>query len=511
MAMSREAQGWQISVIIFAILTVLLALTTYMFYSQAENLKKEMATAQGQKTQAEQVAKNLNYRLQAFRMVLGMNNVTEADVEAAKRGINDSPDDVTTLTADFKKDMDSWGAEVAAEGASKNYRTLPAYLLKVITERNKVVAEVIEREKKLIVDRDTHQVSETNRTAGFEKAAQTAQAELASQTATFQSDRQKVTEAGQKIAVQLAAKDKVIKEAADKFAKERETLEKQVGQYALLTQGLKEQVKGFRDDSKFESPDGAVTWVNQRQRLVWINLGLADGLFRQTTFSVYNHDQAGVTSAKPKASIEVIRITAPHTAECRILQDDVKNPIMPNDLIHTPVWSPGQEVRFALVGFMDIDGDGVSDREMIKRIITMNGGKIDAELKDDGTRVGSLNINTRYLVQGDKPNEKTGANVLVEYNNMLTEVQRFNVEVISAQKLLQQMGWKAEEKKVDYSGAKDLTGFKPRQPGGVAAEPGAKPAGPIEEVPAPATNNPGADPFGADPAPAAGAEVDPFK
>jgi len=88
-------------------------------------------------------------------------------------------------------------------------------------------------------------------------------------------------------------------------------------------------------------------------------------------------------------------------------------------------------------------------------------------------------------------------------------VQRYNVEVISIQEFLAMMGWKPEEKKIDYRGSKDLSGFRPRQP---APAEGVKPA-PMGNTPPPLNNPaPAAEPA---PGPAAPMKApdpfDPFK
>jgi pyruvate/2-oxoglutarate dehydrogenase complex dihydrolipoamide acyltransferase (E2) component len=44
----------------------------------------------------------------------------------------------------------------------------------------------------------------------------------------------------------------------------------------------------------FERPDGLVHWVDNGSHLVWINLGSADNLTKQTNFSVYRKSNRGV-------------------------------------------------------------------------------------------------------------------------------------------------------------------------------------------------------------------------
>ncbi len=108
-----------------------------------------------------------------------------------------------------------------------------------------------------------------------------------------------------------------------------------------------------------------------------------------------------MTKAVSKGAIEVINLTDPHTAECRILRDSPSHPLLPGDIIYTPAWRPGQQDHFALVGTMDINGNGSDDRQRLRDLIAMNGGIIDAEIGPDGKPIGKITLNTRYVVVGD--------------------------------------------------------------------------------------------------------------
>jgi hypothetical protein len=285
------------------------------------------------------------------------------------------------------------------------------------------------------------------------------------------------------------------------------TLTQQVTQITNTNVVLKEKKEALERSTvnRFESPDGRITAINQSLRLVYIDVGQKDGLMRQTTFAVFDHDENGVAQAEPKARVEVVRIVGDHLAECRILEDKPADPILQNDVIFTPAWSPGMVVHFALVGFMDINRDGVSDRDLIRNVIKMSGGVIDAELQDDGTRSGSVNVNTRYLVLGEKPNERSGTRMLQEYNFMLSEVGKYGTETINVQKLMAMMGFKPEERTIELGTNAAKNEFKKRQPGKAAPGAGAPAA------------VPGFDPGPAAPAPAAPAAPaapvadDPFK
>src|SRR6185437_12263166 len=102
------------------------------------------------------------------------------------------------------------------------------------------------------------------------------------------------------------------------------------------------------------------------------------------------------------------------------------------DQIYTPLWHPGRSEGFGIIGFIDIDKDGTDDREMVRDLVRLNGGRVDAEDTPDGKQVGELNINTRYLVYGEQPQSK---DVLEKaYTKLQRDATRMGVRLISVGK-----------------------------------------------------------------------------
>jgi hypothetical protein len=258
-----------------------------------------------------------------------------------------------------------------------------------------------------------------------------------------------------------------------------------------------------------ENPDGHIVRVNQRQQMVWIDRGRADGLLRQTTFAIYDHNENGASSKKSKGRIEVLTV-GENMSEARILEDSPANPIIAGDIIDTPAWSPGQRIHFALAMKMDVNKDRVDDFDMVKNIIRMNGGEIDAELRLEPTgkvvRNGEISVETRYFVEGEKPSEATNPELLKQYDAFDRERERFNVKKISLDKLLALMGWRAEERTVPLSGSSG--GFLKRSPGKTQPATSTEPVPSSEASPAPSATP--ADPFGTPAGAPAAAPADPF-
>jgi hypothetical protein len=475
---AREGQGLQIAVIIFAMLTIILAITTYIFYAQSQSADKARQDAVAQANEQKSLNSKLLYRVTAYQYVLGKQNDLAQVTSLAGAAGGDA--EVDTLLKEFESDKALVGSHVA-EGQVANYRTMPAILLSAINKKNVAVVDANDQVNKTQADRTAAETREKGRADTADAAVTKAEGDLAAEREAFNTHKAQVDAEKVKLQTQLADLDKRYKSQVQLLERDRDALQAQGAQSQEVITNLQQVRKELESErvNLFESPDGKIVWVNQRQRLVWIDAGLADGLMRQTTFSVFDHDINGVTNAKSKARIEVVRMKDDHMAECRILEDSPANPILPGDVIHTPTWSPGQRLHFAMAGVMDIDGDRVDDYEMVKNIITLNGGVIDAEVRSDGTRVGKMDVNTRYLVLGTPPDETSTDKALQEFTKIRDEGTRYGTDVITVQKLLTQMGWKSEERTVEMAGGGG-NAFRTRKPGTKGARPAAG------EAPAPA-------------------------
>jgi hypothetical protein len=508
---AREGQGLQIAVIIFAILTIVLAITTFMFYSDAQTARQEKKTADDSAANLQKQNNTLTYRALAAQHVLGMGSVTEQQVNDAKGRAGGADTEADAIMANFKTDMAAAGAQAGEPGAL-NYRTLPVFLLNSINTKNTSVADANEQTRSIAATKQTEVAAQTARADAAETARNTAVTDLSNQSKAFTDDRTAMQAEKDKLAAAMTASAAKAKTDIDNLSKQRDGFIAEATKFQSTIDNQKGRIKELEagQTDLFENPDGAITWVNQRQALVWLNLGSADGLLRQTNFSVYDHDENGVANAEAKARLEVVRIVDEHLSEARILEDKPSNPILPGDLVHTPGWSPGQRVHFALTGFMDINNDRVDDFDLVKNIILLNGGVIDAELRADGTRgPGKMSVSTRYVVQGESASDKSTEKFRTENTAFLNEADKYGTDRIDVQKLLAFMGWKPEERTVEMAGSGGGGEFRKRAPGKKQPKAGATTPAPGDAPPADAPMPEGVDPFGA-PAPAPAPGADPF-
>jgi hypothetical protein len=514
MAQRGEGQGLQIAVISFAMLTIILAITTYVFYAQSQTAHKDLETAKNNARQQQEQNDKLLGRVAAMKYVLGLGGMTKEDVNVAKAKVGDDPE-IKEILDNFESDIALLGEQAAPQG-TQSYRTYTTALLAALNKKNASVSDAIDQSRKAQQDKDAAELAAKGRAEAAEASQSKAAADYKAESEKFAADRVTSEEQNSKLNATIAAITSKGKNDLQKVIEEKEVFAKNSTQLRDTVNRLTERVKEAEKEkaSLFENPDGRIKLVNQRQRLVWIDVGRADGLIRQTTFSVYDHDENGVSTAKPKARVEVVSL-GDRLSEARILEDSPANPIINGDVIHTPTWSPGQRIHFALALKMDINKDGTDDYDMVKSIIQMNGGVIDAELRPDGTRgSGNITVNTRYFVQGERISETTNEKVREQYNAFDQEREKFGVEKINVEKLLNLMGWKAEERVVELSGSRAGGDFRKRTPGKTQPAGSAKssesaaPASDTPAAPAPANVDPFA-PSGATP-PSAPAAADPF-
>jgi hypothetical protein len=469
---SRESQGLQIALILFVMVTVVLAVTTYLYFRKAEEKIQLAEAARAEAKRATDMYNAADFKNQIFGHMLGYDTKAQDQLNSMLQSLTGQErESMEEALKNFDQEMKLYG--VGFSGEALNYRSLPAHLVGIVNQRNKQLAEADLRQRQLEQEREQVRQTEGARAAKAEAELAKARADLQEERRKFQADRDRVLTESKQVAAALpkvrADLAKVSTEADQMKRKLEGDLDRAQQVIAFQRERLDQQ-----KETTFETADGRITWVDQRSRLVWIDLGSADGVQRQMTFSVYDRDQSGVTTAPIKGRIEITRVQDARSSEARILQDDLSNPILVDDIIYSPSFRRGQRTHFALAGLLDINGDGRSDQEKVKSIITLNNGVIDCELKEDGTIEGRLSSTTRYLVRGKPPTDRTNEKLTKGYSEIVGEAMRLGIETIELSTLLDRMGYHDDSRIVTMQrGGGALTpdegvessGFRKRQPG----------------------------------------------
>ncbi|MCP4189638.1 MAG: hypothetical protein GY768_03305 [Planctomycetaceae bacterium] len=428
----RESQGLQISLIVFVMLTVILAVTTYIFWNRSETLGQELTETKSKNAQLTSTARDAS------------DNATQLKVWIGHSADTPLPE----IKTQYEKDMQTFaGGLIEVE---RTYKELPAHLLKALQDRNEQIQTLNEQNNKLTADLKATETQLQSEVANWKKKQAETDANLKKTRDEFAGERNRLNQEKSSIAGQIDKTRNQLTNLRTKSTQEIEDLNKEVSNQRSIIQRRDEQLDEFTTLS-FETPDGKIEWVNPKTGIVFLNLGSDDGLRPQVTFSVYGVDVNNLAQEERKATIEVTRIVNENLAEARITEDDADNPVMPADVIYTPLWNANSAMHFALAGSMDINDDGRDDREIVKRLILLNNGTIDAE-EQGGEINGKMTHHTRYLIIGDRPSVGTDGVADTASQNawtkMLNDATELGVEQISFDRLLDFIGYDGEKRTI---------------------------------------------------------------
>ena len=256
------------------------------------------------------------------------------------------------------------------------------------------------------------------------------------------------------------------KNAQIQLAEQQDASDRRINNLTGDIGSLETRINFYRDKIdnmeklSFEEPDGLINLVDYGNRTVLINLGERDFLKPRMTFSVYDKDNPGVARGVEniKGKIEVTRILGAHLARATIIDEDLYRPIMKEDQIYTPIWSPGLSERISVIGKIDLDNDGRSDRELFHQMMADAGCVIDNEVDDNGDRIppdGKITVQTRFLVKADVPDlanaltddEKERAKKMQhEYKVMEDEARKNGVRVVKLNDFLAYIGFHSKRR-----------------------------------------------------------------
>ena len=422
--MARENQGLQVALIVFVMLTVVLGASTVYFFNVSEDHQASAKKANAEADKSGIAHREKIVESNALKKIIGVASTENMET-------------IRTLSED---EFQVYGGTFPAD--DRDYRQLLKHMFEQSAQKDSDLvvarAENVDLNDKLGERTAREQVA----IGGFEARVGKLGAQLNIVTEGYETSRNLSSEEQRKAAeAQKAAHEKNsknIKEFQNKLRGTNAQLEK----LGRLNEAQSRKIEGINKET-FEVPDGEIRWVNQKTGTVWINLGRSDRLMRQVTFSVYPANISDLSHGGKKASIEVIRLLGENSAEARIIEDKITDPIMPGDKIHTPTWSPGIQKRFALAGLLDINGDGRSDLDKVRHIITMNGGVVDCYYNAKGEQVGNISIDTQFLVLGEAPDERGNPKLTTAYSLMVQEAGRSgSTKKISLDDLLNRMGHK---------------------------------------------------------------------
>ena len=455
MATGKETTAYQIGLIVSVVLVLVLGITTFMFYKAEEEALKSRKVAQEEKQEAEEKTREVQSRLDTLKNVVGKKS--------------DPADPVEDIMGEFVSHQDMFAETYpnnkAADPQAANYPEMLVFLTDANKELHNQLAEKNVQMKQLEVqfkgEQDKKDAEIVKLRADFDdQARQIREHHEEFQEARSQHETEKEVFSKR---VDQTLKDKA--ESEKKLEKDVLAYDQKLTEKMEILAGAKKELLKSREVN-LESPDGEILWINQSARTAYINLGYGDGLRQQTSFSVYGDDVTNAFDAKPKGTIEVIRIDKEHLAVAKITSDNFKDPLVKGDRLISSIFHRDRPERFAIAGLVDINGDGRSDLEMLLNLIERNGGKIDVFVDEEGSRGpqpdSKLTEQTKFLVLGKAPDDKSEQKFRKAYSQIRDSAQDYGVKSMPLTDLLNYMGYTGRERSVGLGNRANAKDFSPR-------------------------------------------------
>ncbi|SRR5579871_1993788 len=252
------------------------------------------------------------------------------------------------------------------------------------------------------------------------------------------------------------------KEKTDSATKQEELAKSITHLQNVDIKNLKELVRRReeeRDQFKTRNPeappnmrtDWKIVKMDDRGTHPYINLGSADHVKPQLTFSIYGLGSDGRPYPQPKGTLEVVSVVGPHLSQARVtsVKDRNRDPIVERDVIYNASWNPNLKKHVAIAGVVDLTGDGRDSLMEFIRNLQRQNIVVDAyEDPNNGTIVGQMSYQTDYLILGPTPDPmgggkqgEAGKRILEGRKQIQDEAKKYGVPVKNLTSYLEMIGY----------------------------------------------------------------------
>jgi chemotaxis protein histidine kinase CheA len=411
MAANRTLTTLSIALIVFVMLTFVLAVTTYLFFKQkfdAENA----ATAAAEK--AKQVQTDFDTLTKDFGRLREL--------------IGTDMDDVATIEAEQNQLFE--GRYSNYDGAQKSYLGLVRWLDQGLKAREKLMDDQAADSEKHRADaeRSLSQANEAKTKAEQARdEAEAAQKKEAEDFASRRAEHEKSMEGvvgEQKKALAQSEQTKAIIEELRKLgpllspearrryetppadSSEAEPWPERV---RIVLKELTDRQKAIRDlngllsslrvadgmqvapgvrpgdslqkavadslplDDRIEGFDGRVVDVDERDRSVILSFSSTEGMRPGLLLAVFDPAEPRPPVGSQKGMVQVSEVQSDTLARGVIREDDIERTILPGDGVATNLWRPGESTEIVIVGYVDLGGGLKQSRAALKSLVERAG------------------------------------------------------------------------------------------------------------------------------------------
>lgn len=459
MAVSRATvvQSLSIALIVFVMLTFVLAVTTYLFFTRAIGLEADtekaiadMAKANAAQTAAEAdrdalkaaigIAEGEEGTADEIRAKLGTDFADIAEENRHYRGVVAALQESLAKVSDDLKKAGQAAAEAdkAKEQASEEAAKKQAELAEQVNAKEKVAEEL---EKQFDADRAKHEELSKQLAQNQKEALERAErldllvAEIGKGESLLPPARQarfKAQQAEGRIGLlfeELRDREKQILQQNEVLAALR-VADKSLQETVLAATPKDDRIDGF---------DGRILSVNEADRSVLIDVGSTQGLRAGLVFRVYAPGDAQPQVSDDKAVVEVVAIESSALARARIRRESIRDPILRGDRVATSLWKPRTPFEAVIVGFPQLDADEKPDQDRLQELVERVGGRVERFVTSSTTMLvdagppRSVGTGTERAT-GWRPADNT------RRDKQLTEARRLGIQIVGLDAFLEMLG-----------------------------------------------------------------------
>ncbi|MFM8734802.1 MAG: hypothetical protein ACKOC8_06375 [Pirellulales bacterium] len=403
-----------IALIVFVLLTFVLAITTYLFFKQ--RMDEQTKSQSAEQTMADKQAELLTAQeeLQKLRAIVGEPEGTPAQaVEDAFSKL------VTTDFNGFNQDP-------------KTYKTLIAWLRQEFVRRDQEVnaaAEKVKAAEAAVAAAETKvaaaEQEKTEKVAAAAKAQTDDKQKFDSQWQDHEAELKKLLEQKRVAEERGDHFDLVVSRIADGSqylspARQRDfaSREKPEDKLGVLYAELRDRAKALdeqnrvlaslrvadRDlqqhvlaatpkEDRIDGFDGRVLSVDEVSRTALISCQSTRGIRPGMVLDVFPPDDSRPQIGDRKGVVEVTEVEGPSLVRVAIRRDSIRTPILAGDAVATSLWAAGTAPEVAIVGYVNLDDAGGSDAARLAAFVARAGARV----------VDAVTPSTAMVVDGGKP------------------------------------------------------------------------------------------------------------
>lgn len=425
MAASNESQGLKIAVAVFVTLTVILAVTSYFLYSSYARSEGLLQSETDKASKAKREADEALTQYDEFRKSIG---TRAAEFDTAKTEIATHLKAVEQKLQKVSESVNASVARAQAAGAqgpelqdavqkaklavesfrkepNKNYISSLDRLLEILENISLVDSELAANGAALRNNLESATSVAKNQIDVQSKAATDAKTDLEAEHNKHEQERQVLLTKVDQLTTDLDQARTEIANLSTQLRQTKEEDDRKVEQLTAMTRELRDQVS--RKENVLDRPDGYITFVDFATNEVHVDITRRQGARPQMNMTIFDANSPGIPTEKPKGNITLTQVGDRYSIGRITKTNSPIEPMRVGDIVYSATWSPNAPMKFALIGKIDVNRDGVDDRDDLKRLIEAAGGKIEYDLPppNSGKEFGKLTADIAWYVTDD-PKER---------------------------------------------------------------------------------------------------------